>query len=167
MSAPQCSTDVLLDAFTVDGSWLYQTKFLQPYAIGRLEALRRASGFVPRFYMTPLSSQTPLPVRDVVFMQVRMPLGTVIWGLLFWDDTASPYEVQQISETNGRSLFAEPLLPGISPGVIYLVEPFTVSASGEVNVTIANGDGPASSPVFPAQFVLLCAEPAGRKPQCP
>ena len=129
----------ILDGFTMDASWLYQARFLQPYAVGRLEAIRRAQGMVNRYYVAPLSSQTPLQIRDVVFIQIRVPLGTVIWGFGFWDDAAGSFEVQQVEETKGRQLFSEPLQPGMSPGVIYMVEPFTVSASGGISVSIAVG----------------------------
>ena len=47
-------------------------------------------------------------------------------------------------------------------------EGVTVAASGGINVTIAVGDSPdPSSPVFPAQFVLFCAEPVIKEIQCP
>jgi hypothetical protein len=166
-----------MDGFTADGSWLWQSAYLQPYAVAALDTLRRAAGFRPRYHVTPMSSQTPLAQFDVTFMSVRLPVGTVIWGLLFWDDAAAAAESVQIAETEGRELFSEPMFLGSPPqqqfyadnpeGVIYLMEPFTVAASGEINVSIANGATVPSSPVFPAQLVLLCAEPIGAEVSCP
>jgi hypothetical protein len=93
-----------------------------------------------------------------------MKPGTILWGLLFYIGGNVDYYIQ-IGETNGRNLFAEPISVGSSPGLLYIVEPFTV-ASGELNVTIANG-GAAETDPMPGQLVLLCAEPATAETECP
>lgn len=154
----------IMDAFTLDGSWLYQPKFLQPYAVNRLEDLRRAQGLLPRFFVVPLGSALPIADRDTAMMQVRTPAGTVLWGLLFNVDQSDGYSIQ--IESGGLELYSEPLQVGTSPGVIYMVEPFTIPDHG-INVTIHNNGLAPAQPVLPLQLVLLCAAPANVEVECP
>jgi len=168
------NTVSVIDAFTVDGSILYQSPDVRPFAIYRLDTLRQAQAFVPRQYVTPQRNQTPIPNADAAYFQVRMPLGTILWGLLFWDAEASYDEVFQISETRGRKLFSEPCNPlrtvgtaVMGPRLTMLLEPFVVASTGELNVEIYKGNGARSSAVLPLQLVLMCAEPTDRSEQCP
>jgi hypothetical protein len=164
----QCNA--ILDAFTVDGSWLAQSPYLAAFATNRLQALRRAAGFRPRFGVAPLSSETPIAINDTAFHQLRVAVGSVLWGLALYVDNGAGYAIQ-ISETNGRSLFSEPVqialgstgsgLVTASPGVFYLVEPFTVAASGELNVQISNLGAQETGTPYPMQLILLLAEPNG------
>ena len=151
----------VMDAWTVNGSFLWQAAYFEPYLVDRLEELRRAAGLIPRFYVAPLSSQNPVAAKDVVFLKIPVPPGTVLWGLAFYVDNLDGYAVQ-IEETGGRQIFNEPISPGNSPGLLYpfLLEPFTVSEIGTLDVTIASR-GASTGSDFPfIQLLLLCAAPA-------
>ena len=169
------NTVSVIDAFTADGSMLYQSPDVRPFAVHRLDTLREASAFVPRQYVAPQVNQTPIQNADAAYFQIRLPLGTIVWGLLFFDNGAELNEVFQISETRGRQLLSEPCNPiqtvgTASPGprLTLLVEPFVVASTGELNVEIYKGNsGDNSSTVFPAQLVLMCAEPTDRSESCP
>jgi hypothetical protein len=169
------NTVSVIDAFTVDGSMLYQSPDPRPFAVHRLDVLREAQAFVPRQYVTPQVNQTPISNGDAAYFQVRVPLGTILWGILFYDGGASADEVFQIYETRGRKLLSEPCNPiqtignsSAGPRVTLLVEPFVVASTGELNVEIYKGQSTdLSSVTFPAQLVLLCGEPTDRSDQCP
>jgi hypothetical protein len=157
---------VIMDAFTMDGSMLWQTNDVRPYAIVRLETLRTVSGFIPRAYVAPEASQTPLPQANTVFSQLRMPLGTIVWGYLIADGTALTDENWQAFETRGRRFFSEPELAApngtASFGVNLFLEPFVVASTSDLNVEIYKGNGIVSG-ATPMQLVLLCAEPTDRE----
>jgi hypothetical protein len=158
---------VIMDAFTMDGSMLWQANDVRPFAITRLETLRRVSGFVPRAYVAPEASQTPLPQANTVFSQLRMPLGTIVWGYLIADTGLLDESWQAFETKSPRRMFSEPELAAPSGtasfGVNLLLQPFVVASTSDLNIEIYKGNGTASSETTPMQLVLLCAEPTDRE----
>ena len=168
---PEQDCAAVMDFFTIDGSWLSQSPYLTAYCVDRLEALRRAVGFTAKIGIAPLATQVPIATNDTAFFQIRVARGTVIWGFSIYSDNDFGYALQ-ISETGGRSLYAEPIQLTLgtdanldpvygSPALCYMVEPFTVAATGEINVQLSNLGLVAEDPIFPFQLAILMAEPNG------
>jgi len=168
LSQQKVAQSAVIDGFSMDGSILWQAPDYRPYAIERLDLLRSVQGFVPRAYVAPETSQTPLQNGNTAFTQLRMPLGTIVWGYMIQDvGDALSDESWQVSETRGRRLFSEPesATPGYNSqfGVFLLLQPFVVASTADLNVEIYKGIGSASNATVPMQVVLLCAEPTDKQ----
>ncbi len=139
-------------------------KRYRPNAIAALEWLRQSREiFFPRWYPTPIDSQTSIAAYDTFTFQHRVVPGAFIWG---WNcvaltGTITNMYVLIVDHCTRQSIFQSYVNANMLRNTnaynrpSLLPEPYKVESQGLIDVQIRNNSASAIS----LQFVLHVAEP--------
>jgi hypothetical protein len=130
--------------------------------VAQMEVFRHAQAFRPKWYVVPDGRLATLAPYQTIEAQLRMPVGSWIWGLSL-SPIASTVLVRIVDNGTKIPLFEDFIRLLIWPplGAYWepmLIEPRAVVHPGEINVEIANED--PTSPIGNLQLVIYTMEPA-------
>lgn len=169
-TSPELDVEEIIDAFTVDASTLYCRPDFRAHAVSMMADARGANGFRCRFYICPSEQQLPLTENDTTYFQVKCPPGTLVWGLYYYDPSASVG--LQLSDGVGNSLYSEPITSAflgmgstlLNAGLRLLTRPWSIPDPGLINVEFHDiGDTNADTVV---QLILCTLEPLVEGADC-
>ena len=80
MRQGQYETDPV-DGFLLSASQLYLPTSFRASAFAQMETLRKAKGYGPRVYLVPEQIIQPIPAQSQVEYQVRVQVGSYLWGM--------------------------------------------------------------------------------------
>lgn len=159
----------LVDGFLLSASMCYLPNVYRASALAQMEVLRWAKGYRTRWYLIPEDLEDPIPARSQVEHQVRVEIGSYLWGVSF----SAPFaEVDNVSlsmflqvtdactETPllsdyARGIMFEPVSPRAARRNPVLITPRLIGEPGTLDVEIYNGNAVDVN----CQIALLVAEP--------
>jgi hypothetical protein len=134
------------------------------HAIDRIQTLRDAGGYAPRWAVVPDESRVAIPARRTYEAQLWLPPGSILWAVRGVSEQPEGFRLQVTDAGTGERFFQTPMRfdPAASdaiPGQLHLLtEPRQVLEPGLVTVQVTN----LSASDNDVQVILCYAQPLYR-----